>query len=110
MSADFELVSHADEFLDAMESAKALALELIGLQAEGYAQMKAPKDTGRLQNSIDHVVDTSDDSVYIGTNVEYAAYQELGTSKIPPHPYLRPAATEHSEEYKQIAKSVLQGS
>ena len=42
------------------------------------------------------------DTVYIGTNVEYAKYIEAGTSKSAPRPFLKPAATEHSEEYKKI--------
>ena len=107
---NINFTSHANDVLDAMESAKLRALEEIGLQAEGYAQLKAPKKTGRLQNSISHAVTASEDSVYIGTNVEYAAYQEFGTSKIPPHPYLRPAATEHSDEYKRIVMSEMKSS
>lgn len=42
------------------------------------------------------------ETVYIGTNVEYAKYIEAGTSKSAPRPFLKPAATGHSEEYKRI--------
>ncbi len=42
------------------------------------------------------------DTVYIGTNVEYAKYIEAGTSKSAPRPFLKPAATGHGEEYKKI--------
>lgn len=84
------------------------ALEKIGLVAEGYAKKACPVDTGNLRNSITHVVD-GDDAVYIGTNVEYAPYVELGTSKMQAQPFLRPAATEHGEEYRQVLKGELQG-
>ena len=47
------------------------------------------------------------DTVYIGTNVEYAKYIEAGTSRSKPRPFLKPAATGHSEEYKRIAENIL---
>ena len=47
------------------------------------------------------------DTVYIGTNVEYAKYIEKGTSKSASRPFLKPAATGHNEEYKKIAENIL---
>lgn len=47
------------------------------------------------------------DTVYIGTNVEYAKYIEAGTSKSAPRPFLKPAATGHGEEYKRIVENIL---
>lgn len=105
---DVSFESHADEVLEAMESARQRALEMIGLQAEGYAQLLAPVDTGRLRNSITHAV-IDENSVAIGTNVEYAIYQELGTSKMKAQPYLKPAVMEHLNEYKEIAESAMKG-
>lgn len=46
-------------------------------------------------------------AVYIGTNVEYGKHVELGTSKMAARPFLKPAATEHSEEYKRIMEAAL---
>ena len=83
------------------------ALEAIGLKVEGYAKLLCPVDTGRLRNSITHVVKTNEKTVYIGTNVEYAAAVECGTSRQRPQPYLKPAATQHTDEYKAIAKYYL---
>lgn len=83
------------------------ALEAIGLKVEGYAKLICPVDTGRLRNSITHVVKTNEKTVYIGTNVEYAAAVECGTSRQRPQPYLKPAATQHTDEYKTIAKYYL---
>lgn len=100
-----KLIDNSAQIKGMMEQAKARALEAIGLQAEGYAKKKCPKDTGRLQNSISHATDK--DSVYIGTNVEYAPYVELGTKRMDPRPYLKPAATEHSDEYRSIVERYM---
>lgn len=76
------------------------ALEEIGLAAEGYAKRACPVDTGNLRNSITHVVDSAEDSAYVGTNVEYAPYVEMGTRRAAAQPFLRPAATEHGPTYR----------
>lgn len=81
------------------------ALEWIGFEAEGYAKMECPVDTGNLRNSITHT--TSKDATYIGTNVEYAAYVEMGTKYMKKRPYLKPAATEHTDKYEQIVLQCL---
>lgn len=91
-----------------IKSAINVALEKIGLLAEGYAQMKCPVDTGNLRASITHEVDAGEKAVYIGTNVEYAPYVELGTSKMGAQPFLRPAATEHGSQYRQVIKRELE--
>lgn len=105
VSADVE--SHADEALQAMDQAKQRALEEIGLLAESYAKQYCPVDTGRLRNSISHAVSESEQAAVIGTNVEYAPYVELGTSKMDPRPYLQPAATEHLDEYQKIVEDEM---
>lgn len=47
-------------------------------------------------------------SVYVGTNVKYAQYVELGTSRNGgPRPFLKPAITEHIKEYMDILKDYL---
>lgn len=86
------------------------ALEEIGLAAEGYAKRACPVDTGNLRASITHEVDAGDNAVYIGTNVEYAPYVELGTSRQKAQPFLRPAASEHGAQYRQVLKKALGGS
>lgn len=96
------------------------ALEEIGLKAEKYAKKLTPVDTGRLRNSITHRIDIFGTAVYIGTNVSYGKYVEMGVStwdgsgpkKAPKGGYkmLRRAATEHGEEYREIIKKHLGGS
>lgn len=90
-----------------LQSAFARALERIGLQAEGYAKDLCPVDTGNLRNSITHTSDGK--AAYIGTNVEYGKYVELGTVKMAAQPYLRPAAEDHRETYRNIVKDELGG-
>lgn len=82
------------------DAAKKRSLEMIGLTAEGYAKKASPVKTGRLRNSITH--ETDDNAAYIGTNVEYAPPVEFGTIHQKAQPFLRPAATEHPNTYKQI--------
>lgn len=92
-----------------IKSAIDVALEKIGLLAEGYAIKKCPVDTGHLRGSITHEVDFDNDAVYIGTNVEYAPHVELGTSRQKAQPFLRPAASEHGAQYRQVLKKTLDG-
>lgn len=95
--------------VDGIESAIGVALEEIGLLAENYAARKCPVDTGNLRASITHEVDAGDGAVYVGTNVEYAPYVELGTSRQKAQPFLRPAASEHGAQYRQVLKKALGG-
>ncbi len=104
---DFKIKSRLPEVQDAVEDAITKALEEIGLTAEGYAKKKCPVDTGRLRNSISHAA--KEQTVYIGTNVEYAVYVEMGTVNTKPQPYLKPAVIEHASTYKAIAERNLKG-
>lgn len=109
------------------------ALERMGVQAEGYAIDLAPVDTSNLQQNITKKVDAAADKVYVGTDVEYAVYVELGTgiyaeggggrptpwvyqdekgnwhrtSGQEPQPFLRPAAKDHKQTYANILEDEL---
>ena len=96
---------NTDEVLAALKVAKKRGLEAIGLTAEGYAKKDTPVDTGRLRNSISHATDY--EAAYIGTNVEYAPYVELGARGRPGVHMLKRAATEHTDEYKRIMENAL---
>lgn len=41
-------------------------------------------------------------AVYIGTNVEYGIFVEMGTRNMRAYPFLKPAAMEHKEVYQRI--------
>ncbi len=131
--ADVTITDNTDLVHEALVRATVQALETIGMTAERYAKEETPVDLGRLRNSIAHAVQGN--SVYIGTNVEYASYVEFGTgiyasngsgrqepwvyydektgkfrltrgSK--PHHMLRKAATEHTDEYKELIKAAFE--
>lgn len=98
--------SHVDDVLGMLQTKRHKVLEEWGLTAEAYASDYCPVDTGRLRASISH--DTDDDTMYLGTNVEYAPYVEMGTSRMDAQPYLRPAIENHLGEYKEIMNEVMQ--
>lgn len=101
MSIKFK--DNSQEILSKFGKAKDNALTAIGMTAEGYAKDETPVDTGRLRNSMANAVDG--DSVYIGSNVVYAPYVELGTRSNVAHHMLQKAATNHSDEYKRLAEN-----
>lgn len=107
------LIDNSDVIKNALPEQIEIALEAVGLQAEGYAKLKCPVDTGRLKNSITHATTKNEKAVYVGTNVEYAPYVEMGHidaksgKHVAAQPYLAPAVTEHVPEYKAIAEHFL---
>lgn len=107
MKIEIQETDNTDEVKSAVSDAILAALEAVGLTAEGYAKLLCPVDTGRLRNSISHAVDESEKAVYIGTNVEYAPYVEMGTSRTKAQPFLKPAATNHTEEYKALISQYI---
>lgn len=128
---DVEFIDNSEEVKKAFQAAAVRALEKCGLTAEGYAKRLCPVDTGNLRNSISHTVDEDEPAVYIGSNVEYAAYVELGTGKYtdggrptpwvyqddngnwhwtagnPAQPFLAPAVKDHQTTYRNIIEDEL---
>ena len=129
-----EIQDNSKEVSAALKAALLRGLEKCGLVAEGYAKRLCPVDTGNLRNSITHQVDSSESAAYIGTNVEYAAYVELGTGKYYPggrptpwayqdakgewhwtagsraQPYIKPSVAAHANTYRKIIEDELKNS
>ena len=84
-----------------------------------------------MKGSITHRV-VNNDTLEVGSNVEYAPYVELGTGPhfvpppewerfeaekgkgvgkayVKPRPFIRPAIEEHRDEYQRIAERELKG-
>ena len=103
--------NNARQIASAMNDAMAAALEEIGLSAERFAKAETPVDTGRLRNSMTHALEMDEKAVYVGTNVEYAAPVELGTSRPKREGVhmLEHAAANHAEYYRGILKRHMQG-
>lgn len=83
MSIEVEITDNTVKVLQALEEQMKDALELVGATAASYASNNVDAagrvDTSALKQSITHEVDG--DTVYVGTNNEYAPYHELGTGK-----------------------------
>lgn len=110
-------------------------VELTKPKTHGDGSVRPNIETGLLRNSITHAIDgqapakrsygSNDESkkgsytgsapkdkpgsrsVYIGTNVYYAPYVEMGTSKTKAYPFIKPAVEDHFEEYERIFLSSL---
>ena len=128
-----EFQDNSEEVLAAFQAAAERALEVCGLTAEGYAKKLCPVDTGDLRNSISHLVDQEELAAYVGTDVSYAAYVELGTGIYaqggggrptpwayqdeegnwhwtrgnPAQPFLAPAVKDHAQTYRDIIEGEM---
>jgi len=130
-------VDNTDKILKELEQQCKAALEACGNQAVLHAKSNITSsgrvDTGALRNSISHQV--QDDTCYVGTNQEYAIYNEYGTGiyvengtgrqspwafqdkngewhmthGMKPIHFLKNALAEHVDEYKKIIEQQLKG-
>ena len=95
-------IDNTNTVLERVGDVKVRALMKSGALVENDAKQGAPVDTGRLRNSIHHEME-DDDTVDIGTDVEYAIYQELGTSRgIAPKIYLTNGVRNNISQIKSI--------
>lgn len=102
------VTDNTEKIENMLESEITAALEEIGLVAEASAKKLCPVDTGRLRNSITHAL-MGDDSVAIGTNVEYAPYVHEGTSRHDGVPFLTQAAQNNKGRFASILRKHLGG-
>lgn len=128
-----KMIDNKQEIKQAMQSQVAAWLNAIGEDAASTAANKAPVDTGALKNSISHAVDEEEQKAYIGTNIEYAIWHELGTgiyasegggrqggwsyqdsegnwhhtNGVPAKHFLQFGATAHQAEYKAMLENAL---
>lgn len=109
--AKVDFTDNSKAFLKELEDKLPKILEKLGKAGEDNAKLEitvlGAVDTGNLRKSISHA-DNGKDTTYVGTNVEYAPYVEMGTSKYPkPRPYLENAVRNHKDDYEQIIKNEL---
>lgn len=91
-----KVIVHADAMNELFRSTSGPAardLARRAIQVDLAAKRFAPVDTGRLRSSLTWRIgfDALGLFAQIGSDVSYAAYQELGTRYMAAHPYLRPA-------------------
>ena len=131
---DVTITDNSKEVLAALEQSATAALEACGNQAVSHAKSNITSagrvDTGALRNSMNHLVE--DDTCYVGTNQEYAIYNEMGTGiyadgggrqtpwayqdakgewhmtrGMKPIHFLKDAIADHANEYRSIIEQHL---
>lgn len=80
------------------------SLHVASYMVENDAKRLCPVDTGRLRASITHDFDDKQFKALVGSNVHYAKYVEMGTIKMSPQPYLRPALEMNREAIRKLFK------
>ncbi len=100
-----EMKWYGDKAIQNMEDAINKALTASALVVEGQAKALCPVDTGNLRNSITHEVEGKE--ARVGTNVEYAPFVELGTSKMAAQPFLNPALEQNKGNIQKIFADAL---
>ena len=84
MAVEFTIsADNTEAVLQELSTKLEAILEAWGIQGVGAVQdiitSESRIDTGAMRNGFSHQVDLNDQSVLIGTNVEYAIYHEYGT-------------------------------
>lgn len=110
-------VINLDKVLLKLESLEDIDLEPVLKEVTNRikrdAKINAPVDTGDLRASISSMVEKEgqgQSTKWIGriyTNLEYAKYQEFGTSKMKAQPYLLPAYKANKVYADKAIKSAL---
>lgn len=80
---EFKITDNSDIVLAALEKQIEKALEECGNTAVSHAKQNIERaarvDQGTMINSVTHQVEMGESAVYVGTNVEHAIFNELGT-------------------------------
>lgn len=139
---DVQFTDNSAKVLAELARKKRIILTEIKSKAVDYASDLCPVGTeastgikgypgGTLKQSIDGRI-VNDDTLEVGSNVEYAPYVELGTGPyfvpppewerfeaekgkgvgkayVHPRPFIRPAIEDHRDEYQEITETILKG-
>lgn len=120
---------HTKEYISELNKMIPVVLKTVGAQAVDYAQRETPVDTGTLRNSIAWATSTGtggkkqsgegepskpegkpeENTVYIGSNVDYAVYVEYGnhSHKVGKAHFLRDSVANHQDHFKEIIEAGL---
>jgi HK97 gp10 family phage protein len=100
--AGFKLTDRSTDLLRAIENKALQKLTLAALVVVSSAKDLVPVRTGTLKRSINYKVNSQAKSAHIGSNIFYAKYVELGTSKWEGKPFLRPALFNNWDTIQRI--------
>lgn len=129
-----EFIDNSKLVIETKDHAIRRALEAVGVHIEGEAKDElenSPRrvDTGRLKGSITYATAQNhsagqepstpsdyktknkpeEETVYIGTNVEYAAYVHEGTQRMKPNRFLKKAVQRNASQIREYFKRELEG-
>lgn len=134
----FKITDNSPEVLAALQEQIEAALEAVGNQAVSHSKSivtsESRIDSGDLRNSISHKVIGDEKTVYVGTNQDYAIYNEYGTGiyadgggrqspwsykdkrgnwhrtrGMKPIHFIRDSIAKHLDEFKKIIEMYLRG-
>lgn len=83
------------------------ALLQTGADITDLTKQLAPVDTGALKQSYG-AVPISSSEVHVGSDKEYAIYQEFGTSKMAAQPHLTPAFAQSESTFKERLRQEME--
>ena len=93
---------HDTEFKEALNLKLIKCLAESGQVVKDEAKSNCPVKTGKLRDSIEASVDTTELQAIVGSDVKYALIIELGSRNQAPQPYLRQALSSKITEIEQI--------
>lgn len=106
MSSGFKLQSKIPELAGALRRDASRLIRTTAFHIEGQAKILAPVDTGALRNSIQTTV-ISELEAEVSVGVEYGIYQELGTTRMPPQPFLGPSFEEARKPFEAGVRKLV---
>jgi len=77
-------------------------LDVVGADIKEMAETLVPVRTGYLKSTIYYRVEGM--NLEVGAEADYAAYVELGTSRMAARPYLRPSVDANQDKLKEAVK------
>ena len=82
---EFDFTDNSAAVIAELESKKTVMLNEIGIQTVSYTKANITAagrvDTGQYRNSITYRVKIDENAVYVGSNLEHAIYNEVGTGR-----------------------------
>lgn len=103
-----DIVRALEQKASTIEAETKQAVKEAGYKTERDMKAYTPVDTGTLRRSI-HTDMVNDFTAEVGTNIEYAAFVEFGTSKMAAQPFVTPARLKNEIDFIKRMKDIAGG-